>query len=234
MLKLIGILIVVAGLALKQNPVTTVFVAGLVTGLVAGVPIGEIFSVIGKAFVDNRSMLVFILTLPAIGLLERHGLKEYSAMLIGKFKAATPGRVSWIYLLFRQISSALGLRLGGHPVFVRPLVAPMAEGALYSAVGKGVGKDVAVPPDSIERVRAMTAAAENYANFFGQNIFPASAGLLLIKGVLDQAGHPVDLGTMALYSIPAGVFCFILATIQFNMIVDKKVKANMGGGGCTK
>ena len=79
MIKLIGILIVVVGLALKQNPVATVFVSGIVTGLVVNMPVTEILESIGTTFVANRTMLVFLLTLPAIGLLERHGLKEYSA-----------------------------------------------------------------------------------------------------------------------------------------------------------
>ena len=39
-----------------------------------------------------------------------------------------------IYLLVRQATSALGLTsLGGHPQMVRPLIAPMAEGAAAPA-----------------------------------------------------------------------------------------------------
>lgn len=210
MLKLIGILIVVVGLALRQNPVGTVFVAAVVTGLVGGIPVAKLLTIIGQNFVANRTMLVFLLTLPAVGILEKHGLKEYAAKLIRRIRSATAGRVVAIYLFFRWISSALGLRLGGHPVFVRPLVAPMAEGAVGTDPSAGEEKD-----HVYQRVRALSAAAENYGNFFGQNIFVAAAGLLLIQSTMQTAGYPVDLGTMALYSIPAGVACLVLAFIQF-------------------
>ena len=43
----------------------------------------------------------------------------------------------------------------------------------------------------------------------------AASGLLLIKGVMDAANYPVDLGKMALYSLPGGIVCLILAGIQF-------------------
>ncbi|HHY16511.1 MAG TPA: DUF969 domain-containing protein [Firmicutes bacterium] len=227
MIKLIGILIVVVGLALKQNPVATVFVSGIVTGLVVNMPVTEILESIGTTFVANRTMLVFLLTLPAIGLLERHGLKEYSAKLITSIKAATAGRVISIYLFLRWISSVLGLRLGGHPVFVRPLLVPMAEGAVTA-------DDELRPklPHVYERVKGLSAAAENYGNFFGQNIFVAASGLLLIKGVMDAANYPVDLGKMALYSLPGGIVCLILAGIQFMRFdtwAKKEVDKTKGG-----
>ena len=217
-MSLIGVVIVVAGLAIGFHPVATVLVAGLASGLAVGLPIVELLEIIGDSFVANRTMLVFVLTLPAIGMLEKHGLKEYAAKLILRIKAATAGRVSYIYLLFRWLASVLGLRLGGHPVFVRPIVSPMAEGTIPEREELDEEE-----PETMERVRALTAAAENYGNFFGQNIFVAAAGLILIHGVMDAAGYEVELATMAMYSIPAGISMLILAFIQFN-IFDRWLK----------
>ncbi len=224
-ISLIGVLIVVVGLAAGFHPVATVLIAGLASGLVVGIPIIELLETIGNSFVANRTMLVFVLTLPAIGMLEKHGLKEYAAELILRIRAATAGRVSYVYLLFRWLASVLGLRLGGHPVFVRPIVSPMAEGTIPEREELN-----AADPVTMERVRALTAAAENYGNFFGQNIFVAAAGLILIQGVMDAAGYEVELATMALYSVPAGISLLILAFIQFN-IFDGWLRRQRDKGG---
>ncbi len=224
-ISLIGVVIVVLGLAVGFHPVPTVLIAGLASGLVVGLPIIELLEIIGNAFVANRTMLVFVLTLPAIGMLEKHGLKEYAGELILRIQAATAGRVTFVYFLFRWAASILGLRLGGHPVFVRPIVSPMAEGTIEDREELET-KD----PYVMERVKAMTAASENYGNFFGQNIFVAAAGLILIQGVMEGAGYEVELATMALYSLPAGIACLILAFIQFN-IFDGWLKRRIGKGG---
>ena len=224
MISLIGVLIVVLGLAFGFNPVATVFVAGLTTGLVVGIPVVEIIETIGQTFVNNRTMLIFVLTLPAIGLLEKHGLKEYAAALILRFKGATAGRVSFLYLFLRWLSSVLGLRLGGHPVFVRPLVSPMAEGTVKER--EALEKQ---DPVIMDRVKAMTAASENYGNFFGQNIFVAAAGLILIQGVMAEAGYEVSLATMALYSLPAGIAALVLAFVQFTFF-DRWLKQKISAG----
>src|SRR6185503_12349023 len=84
---------------------------------------------LGRAFADNRLMILFIITLPAIGLAERYGLQEQAAHFIRKLKAATVGRLLIIYQLFRVLMGILGVRLSGHPAFVRPLVFPMSLGA---------------------------------------------------------------------------------------------------------
>ncbi len=94
LLKLVGVVIVVVGLALRLRTTLVVVVAALVTGLVAGLPLfsHEGFfqhlpyltrawsdgrhQHVGKAFADNRLMTLFIITLPAIGLAERYGLQE--------------------------------------------------------------------------------------------------------------------------------------------------------------
>src|SRR5499427_1369612 len=125
LLKLVGVAIVVVGLALRLRTTLVVVVAALVTGLVAGLPLfshegffqhlpyltkpGQtgVINTLGKAFADNRLVTLFI-TLPAIGLAERHGLQEQSANLIRKIHGATVGRLQIIYQLFRVLHGFMG------------------------------------------------------------------------------------------------------------------------------
>jgi len=65
-IKLIGILIVVVGFVFRVDALLIVLIAGVITGLVSGLNFMEILSIMGKAFVDNRAMSLFVLTLPAI------------------------------------------------------------------------------------------------------------------------------------------------------------------------
>jgi uncharacterized membrane protein len=214
-LKLIGILIVILGFVLRFNPLIVVLVAGIVTGLVAGINPMDILGYIGTAFVNNRSMALFILILPVIGLLERYGLRERAEAIVRSMKAATPGRIMMIYMLFRQITQGLGLNIGGHPQFIRPIVGPMAEAA--ATQGRPVSQAL------LDRIRAMSASSENYGNFYGQLMFVASAGLLLIQGTMKAAGYDVDLVKMALYAIPTAIAAAIVAFIRFTLF-DRQIE----------
>ena len=117
------------GLALRFNALLVVIVAGFVTGLAAKMGVREIVTIIGDAFIKNRYMSLFVLVLPVIGLAEHYGLRERAEILIGKLKAVTAGRIFSLYMFIRQCIVALGVSLGGHPTFIRPLIAPMGEAA---------------------------------------------------------------------------------------------------------
>jgi uncharacterized membrane protein len=205
---------------LRLNPLLVVIAAGFSTGLVGGMSPIEILEAIGKSFITNRYMSLLILILPVIGLLERYGLRERAELLILKTKNVTAGRIMLLYMLFRQVTAGLGLHLGGHPTFIRPLIAPMAEAA--------VGKGQPVPPDVLEQVRAMSASAENYGNFYGQLLFIAAGGLLLIKGVMEQAGYKVDLLIMAQYAIPTAACALLIAAARFIWFDRQMAKALSG------
>lgn len=209
MIKLVGILIVVLGLMLRFNPLLVVIAAGFTTGLVAGMTPYDILAAIGQAFITNRYMSLLVLILPVIGVLERYGLRERAETIIQNMKTVTAGRIILVYLLFRQVTCAFGLHLGGHPTFIRPLVSPMAEAAASR------GKEL--PQATLDKVRAMSASSENYGNFYGQLIFIAAPGLLLIKGVLDQAGYKVDLMNMFPWAIPTGIAAFTIAAIRYTL-----------------
>ena len=219
---LIGIVIIVVGFTLKLDVLAVVLTAGIATGIAAKMDFFEILGIIGKAFVDNRLMSVFLVSLPVIAVLERYGLRERSATLIEKLKNATAGRILGLYMVIRSIASALSIRIGGHVQFIRPLIYPMAEAAAKSH------KEQELTEKETEELKSLSAAIENYGNFFAQNIFIGASGLLLIQTTLQENGYNVSLKQLALFSIPMGIITIILSFIQV-YIYDKKITANKGG-----
>ena len=251
LLKLIGVVIIVVGIALKLRTTLVVVVAALATGLVAGLPLfshegffqhlplltkpGQvgIINTLGKAVADNRLMTLFIITLPAIGLCERFGVQEQSAKLIRGIRAATVGRLQIVYQLFRVLHGALGIRLNGHPSFVRPLVFPMSVGAAQTRYGTESGSDRVYSDEaeptqslplpvlnqlSVERIKAANAAAENYGNFYGQNLSPVQAGILLVFGVMNGLGFAVGVWDLVWYTVPVVAASILLAIVQFSLL----------------
>ncbi len=74
-IKLIGILVILVGFLLKLDTIAVVLIAGLATALVSGIDFTDFLSMLGKAFVDNRLVTLFLLTLPMVGISERFGLE---------------------------------------------------------------------------------------------------------------------------------------------------------------
>lgn len=239
LLKLSGIVIVIIGFALRLRTTLVVMTAALVTGLVAGLPLfssdgvfeafpfltkpGQegIINMLGRAFAENRLMTLFIITLPAIGLAERYGLQEQSAKLIRRFAAATVGRLNIVYQLFRVLTGILGIRLNGHPSFVRPLIFPMSVGAAEAELEASTAEDL--PDDTVEEIKAANSASENYGNFYGQNLSPVQPGILLVFAVLTGLGYVVSVWTLVLYAIPIATISVILGMIQF-WLLDRKYR----------
>ncbi len=226
MIRLIGILIIVIGFVRKYNPIAVVLIAGIVTGLVSGMGMIKILDVLGTTFVNTRYMTLFLLTLPVIGILEKNGLRERAVALIKSMKSVTTGRVLIIYTFFRELAAAFSLRLGGHVQFIRPLVQPMAQGAAEKNL-KAVGEK------EEEIIKGYAASAENYGNFFGQNVFPAAGGVLLVVGTLEALGITVIPLEVAKAAIPVAVIAFVYALIQY-MLVDRKLKKQLAGSNLEK
>lgn len=224
LLKLVGILVVVIGFALKFDAMATVICAGLVTGLVAGMSPMAILETLGSSFLSNRTATLFVLTLSAIGLCERNGLKDKAVDLIRKMKSATTGRVIAVWQIVRTAAAAFSLRIGGHPQFIRPLINPMAQGAAIARYGEIDSKDE-------DRIKGLAAGSENYGNFFAQNCFMGSSGTLLIVGTLTEQGYPVDALQIAGQSVPIAVISVvvgILYALLFDLIMKRKYKRNGG------
>jgi uncharacterized membrane protein len=201
---LIGIVLVVLGFALRLNAALVVVTAGVVTGLVAGKTPVQVLELLGAAFTKQRYLAIFLLTLPAIGLLERHGLKEHAQAWIARLRGATAGRALIAYLAARQLLSAVGLvDLGGHAQTVRPLMAPMVVGAAENRHG-------ALPEALGDRLKAMTAATENVGRFFGEDIFIAFGAVLLMQGFYAEHGIMLEPLHIALWGIPTALCAFLI------------------------
>jgi uncharacterized membrane protein len=217
MLTLSGIAIVVVGFLLRLNPLPVVAAAAIVTGLASGRDLAAVIASFGKAFNDDRYVSVAWLVLPVIGLLERYGLQERARQLIGRVRAATPGRLLLLYLILRQLTAAVGLTsLGGQATMVRPLVAPMAEGAAENRFGE-------LSDDDRQSVRAHAAAADNIGLFFGEDIFIAIGSILLIKGFLEQSGIVVSPLDLSVWAIPSALAALLIHGARL-LLLDRRLR----------
>ena len=203
-LPLLGVLVVVVGFALRFNPVPVVVVAGIVSGLAAGKSIGDILALIGNSFVSERALLLFVLTLPAIGVLERAGLREHARNWISALRGLTLSRLLIAYLGLRQILSMLGLtNVAGQAQTVRPLLAPMAEAAAEK-------RGSTLKEEERHDVRAFSAATDNVGLFFGEDVFIALGAVLLIQGFYSQHGIELEPLQIALWALPAAIAAFVI------------------------
>jgi uncharacterized membrane protein len=220
MLTLIGIVIVVIGFVLRINPLLVVTVAGLATGIASGLGPLAVVAAFGKAFITSRYVAIVWLVLPVIGLLEHAGLKEQARAVVAGLRGATTSRILLAYFAIRQITAALGLTsLGGHAQMVRPLIAPMAEGAAENQYGE-------LPEPTRYRIRAHAAAVDNIALFFGEDIFIAIGSILLIKGFLDQNGIHVEPTQLAIWAIPTAICAFVIHCTRL-LLLDRRLRAEL-------
>jgi uncharacterized membrane protein len=223
MLTLLGIVVVIVGFVLRFNPLLVVVVAGIVTGLAGNLPLDKILTIFGDAFIKNRYLSLFILTLPVIGLLERNGLKEQAQNLIGKIKVATTGRVLILYLFIREFAASIGLTaLGGHAQMVRPLIAPMAEAAAENKHGN-------LPEDTRNKIKAFAASADNVGVFFGEDIFIAFGAVLLMKGFFEQNGIMLEPLQIAVWGIPTAIAAFVIHGVRL-FLLDRKIAREVQKG----
>lgn len=205
MLVLSGILIIILGFALRLHPLPVITVAAFASAAAAGHGPVAVIEMIGKTFVDARFLAVAWLALPAIGLLESAGLRERARDLVLRLHRATTGRVLLGYFVLRQGAAALGLTaLGGHVPMVRPIVAPMVEGAAERDAGAAISDDTRL------RLRAHAAAVDNIALFFGEDVFIAVGSILLIRAILQQEGVTVAPLEVAMWAIPTAVAALVI------------------------
>jgi uncharacterized membrane protein len=205
---LLGIAVVVVGFVLRLNPIAVVVAAGLASGLLAGKPLGELLALLGESFVSNRALMLFVLTLPTIGLLERAGLREHMHAWILRMRRMTFSRLLIGYLALRQLLSMVGLtNAGGHAQTVRPLLAPMSEAAAEKHTGP-------LPHALRQRVLALDAATDNVGLFFGEDVFVAVGAVLLIQGFYAQNGIVLEPLHIALWALPTAVAAFLIHSLR--------------------
>lgn len=233
---LLGIVVVVAGFALRLNTAMVVVAAGIVTALVAGhTPFG-VLELLGEAFVKNRYILLFLLALPVIGVLERHGLREHAQAWVTRLRGATTGRLLVAYLALRQIAAMLGLTsLGGHPQTVRPLLAPMAEGAAQARLTRATASQASpeqpapqLPEATSQRIRAMSAATDNVGLFFGEDVFIAFGAVLLMQAFYAEHGIALEPLQIALWGIPTALCAFAIHAfrlLRYDRLLERELRA---------
>ncbi|WP_294297106.1 DUF969 family protein [uncultured Sphingomonas sp.] len=218
MLVLSGIAIIIIGFAIGVNPLLVVTVAALASAAAAGHGPIEVVAMIGKAFVDARFLAIPFLALPTIGLLERAGLRVKARSIVRGLRRATTGRVLIGYLALRQITAALGLiSLGGHVQMVRPIVAPMAEGA-----GER-DENTALDRYTRYHIRAHAAAVDNIGVFFGEDVFIAIGSILLIRAILEQDGITVAPLDVAIWAIPTAIAAFLIHGVRL-LLLDRRLR----------
>ncbi len=201
---LIGVAVVVLGFALRMNPVLVVVSAGFASGFAAGKSVLDLLALLGTSFLSNRALLLFLFTLPVIGVLERAGLREHAQRWIAALRGFTLSKLLLGYLGLRQILSMLGLtNVAGHPQTVRPLLAPMAEAAAEKTLG---------PLDHAQQqqIRAFAAATDNVGLFFGEDVFIALGAVLLIQGFYKENGILLEPLHIALWALPTAIAAFLI------------------------
>jgi len=216
---LLGVAWVVVGFVLRMNPVIVVVSAGLVSGIAAGKTIPELLALLGESFVSNRALLMFVMTLPTIGLLERAGLREHALRWIAQLRGLTLARLLTGYLALRQGLSTVGLiDIAGHAQTVRPLLAPMSESAAEKPHGT-------LPRDEIQRVHALAAATDNVGRFFGEDVFLTFGAVLLIQGFYAEHGITLEPLQIALWAIPTAIAAFLIHAVRivlFQRALDRR------------
>lgn len=219
--KLLGIIIVIIGFAMKIDSILIIILAAIITAFTGGLGIVRLLEIMGASFVANRSMSIFILIMLITGTLERNGLKESAAKLIGKMKNATSGMVICAYGIMRGVFGAFNISFGGVAGFVRPIIMPMAIGAI-EASGKEPNEE------HVEELKGMASGTENVAWFFCQVLFVGGPGALLVQSTLADLGYQADLLDMAIVEIPVGIFA-IAALIVYYSLKDRKLRKKYYG-----
>ncbi|WP_114238213.1 DUF969 domain-containing protein [Dyella sp. C9] len=205
---LLGVAVIVAGFALRFNAVPVVVCAALVSGLLAHLPVPALLALLGKSFVSARMLLLFVLTLPAIGLLEHAGLREHAQRWMTRLRGMTLARLLIGYLLVRELLAMLGLTgVAGAPQTVRPLLAPMSEAAAEKILPTLDARDR-------DELRAVAAATDNIGRFFGEDVFIALGAVLLIQGFYAQHGIDLTPLSIALWALPTAIAAFVIQSVR--------------------
>lgn len=214
-LKLLGILLIIVGFAFKWDSAAVVVFSAIATGLLSGMDLMQLLTTIGTSFVNNRAVTVFILTLPMIGLIESHGLKEVAVNAISKLKKLTPSRILNIYLAIRELGGLFGISLQGQVQFVRPLISPMVSAAAELEKGEKLTK---VEQDLI---KGRSAADDNFGNFFAQNLFMGSGGVLLIASTMKSLKYAVTPVQVVQYTAPIAIVTLVVVGL-YNLLFNRK------------
>lgn len=141
--------------------------------------------------------------------------------LIGKVKGATAGKLVCAYGIMRGFFGAFNVGFGGVAGFIRPVLLPMAEGAV-----KNQGHEVT--EEHMEEIKGMSSAMENITWFFFQVLFVGGSGGILVQTTLKSLGYEVELIDLAKTEIPVALIALVVACVFF-MIKDNKLSKKYYG-----
>ncbi|RUL77634.1 DUF969 domain-containing protein [Dyella choica] len=219
---LLGVAVIIVGFALRLNAVPVVACAALVSGLLAGLPLPDVLALLGRSFVSSRMLLLFVLTLPAIGLLEHAGLREHAQQWMGRLRGLTLARLLIGYLLLREGLAMLGLTgVAGPAQTVRPLLAPMGEAAAEKM-------DPGLSDADRDALRAVAAATDNIGRFFGEDVFVALGAVLLIQSFYAQHGIDLTPLSIALWALPTAIAALVIQSVRI-WLFQRRLVRHAGG-----
>jgi len=96
--------------------------------------------------------------------------------------------------------------IAGHAQTVRPLLAPMSEQA--------AARDAPLNEADRMRIRALAAATDNVGRFFGEDVFLAFAGVLLIQRFFDGQGIHLEPLAISLWALPTAIAAFVIHSLR--------------------
>ena len=108
----------------------------------------------------------------------------------------------------RSIFAAFNVSFGGVAGFVRPIIMPMATGAIEA-------KGETPNEEHVEQLKGMASGMENIAWFFCQVLFIGGAGGLLVQSTLEPLGYKVELVDLAKVEIPVGIFAAVVGIVYY-------------------
>jgi len=207
---LLGVLLLLVCFALRVHPLLAVSLSAICTGFLAELGVSELLGIVGKSFRDSRFLLVFVLVLPTVAALERLGLREYLARWVANSERVGLKVVLNGYFAVRQLSAAFGLtNLGGHAQSVRPLLVPAAQAAALKRFG-------ILNHVQDQRLKAFCAGTDNVALFFGEDLFLAFGGVLLMQTTLASFGYQTDPLMLAFWALPTAICAFAIQSFRIS------------------
>ena len=117
--------------------------------------------------------------------------------------------------------SAFNVGFGGVAGFIRPVLLPMAEGAIEN-------KEGTVNEEHLEEVKGLAAAMQNFTWFFFQVLFVGGAGGILVQTTLAGLGYEVSLIDLAAVEIPVALFALVVSCV-YVIVKDNRISKKYYG-----
>jgi uncharacterized membrane protein len=114
------------------------------------------------------------------------------------------------------------MQIGNHASMIRPLIAPMAEGAASAQ-----SKDGKLNQAQTMAVRAHVAATENIGNFFADDILVAVGPVLLMKGFFDTTGVQVEILHLAWWGLPTALWVMLVGWWRSHLLDQRLPQISM-------